>query len=70
MKVRVLTALIGICVLLPILFFSHTIVLPIAVALFSMMAVWEMLGCIGMKKRLSIVLPALLIAALLPVAAR
>ena len=45
MKVRILTAAIGICVLLPILFFSHTVVLPIAVAVFTAMGVWEMLGC-------------------------
>ena len=70
MKARILTAVIGICVLLPILFFSHTIVLPIAVAVFSAMGVWEMLGCIGMRKKPEITIPALLLAAALPFGAR
>lgn len=70
MKVRILTAAIGICVLLPILFFSHTVVLPIAVAVFTAMGVWEMLGCIGMKKHLDVTIPAILIACVLPFGAR
>ncbi len=62
MKQRIITALIGVCVLVPVLFFSDTLVMPIAVALFASMGVWEMLGCVGYRNRPEICIPSMLIA--------
>lgn len=70
MKQRLITAAVGFAVLIPVLLFSDTIALPIALALFSALGVWEMLGCIGLRSRLSILLPSLAVAAAIPFAAR
>ena len=60
----------GFAVLIPVLLFSDTIVLPIALALFSALGVWEMLGCIGLRDRMQILIPSLLVSAVIPFAAR
>lgn len=70
MKQRLITAVFGFAVLIPVLLFSNTIVLPIALAFFSALGVWEMLGCIGLKTRISVTLPSLAVAMILPFAAR
>lgn len=66
MKTRIITAVVALCVFLPVLFFSHTIALPIALALCSVLAVYEMLACIGMKRSIAIGAPLYVIAAVLP----
>lgn len=70
MKQRLITAAFGFAVLIPVLLFSDTIVLPIALALFSALGVWEMLGCVGLRDRLGLLIPSLIVAAVLPFAAR
>ena len=51
MKVRILTA-IGMAVVgIPILIFSDTIAFPIALAILSLFAVYEMLRVIGFDKK-------------------
>ncbi len=70
MKQRLITAAVGFAVLIPVLLFSDTIVLPIALALFAAIGVWEMLGCIGLRKRLDVLIPSLLASAALPFSAR
>lgn len=70
MKQRLITAAVGLAVLIPVLLFSDTIVLPIALALFAAIGVWEMLGCIGLRKRLDVLIPSLLTSAALPFSAR
>lgn len=70
MKQRLITAVFGFAVLIPVLLFSDTIVLPIALALFSALGVWEMLGCIGLRDRMQILIPSLLVSAAIPFAAR
>ena len=62
MVVRIITAFVAILVLLPILIFSDTLVLPIAAAAFSVIAVFEMLRCCGLHKKLWICVPMLLSA--------
>ena len=63
MKQRIITAAFGFAVLIPILLFADTVVLPIAVAMFASIGVWEMLGCIGVRKKLEITIPALIYCA-------
>ncbi len=70
MKQRLITAVFGFAVLIPVLLFSDTVVLPIAIAFFSALGVWEMLGCIGLRDRVSVLVPSLLVSAAIPFAAR
>jgi phosphatidate cytidylyltransferase len=62
MVVRIITAVVAILVLLPILIFSNTVVLPIAATIFCGIAVYEMLRCCGVHRRVGIALPLLLSA--------
>ncbi len=66
MKTRIITAVVAIAVLLPILIFSDTVALPIAMALCSLVAVYEMMSCIGLKKAYSLNIPLYLCAIGLP----
>lgn len=70
MRIRFITATVGIAVLLPVLFLSHTWVLPIAAAFFSVVGSFEMMRCLGVHRNLFAVVPLCLISAALPVAAR
>lgn len=67
MKSRILTSIIGIPVLVAVIFFSHTLVLPVAVAFFCVLGVWEMLGCLGFSKVPSVTVPSLIYAAIFSV---
>ena len=63
---RTITALVSICVLLPILLFSQTVALPIAVAIVSFVALYEMYKCIGKSNKLYFCIPAYLFALIAP----
>jgi phosphatidate cytidylyltransferase len=56
MKTRILTSLVAVCILIPVLIFSHTIVFPIALAIASTICIFEMTNCVGQKK-LAVTLP-------------
>ncbi len=66
---RILTAIIAICVFVPILVFSHTVAFPIAFAFASFVGVYEVLRCIGVKSKILYVLSSA-IALTFPVLAR
>lgn len=69
MKVRVLTS-IGIAVVgLPILFLSEYLVYPMAVALLSLAAMYEMTGLTGFRSKPAVWVPSYLIAMAMPVGA-
>lgn len=55
---RIITGAVGILVLIPICLLSHTMVWPIAIAIFSLIAVEEMLSCIGAQKEKAFAIPA------------
>ena len=64
---RILTGVIAFCfVLVPVLFFADTVVLPIAVALFSVVAAYEVLHCVGLHKNPWVSAPLYLVSAVLP----
>ena len=67
---RIITSLVAVCVLVPILFLSHTWVFPIAVAIVSVICLFEMFKCMGLDKKLAVTVPAYLIALLLPILQR
>lgn len=69
MLTRILTAGVLIPLLLLILFFSATVVFPIAWALLSVMAVFEMLGALGVRGDVFLTWPAYPIALGMPFAA-
>ena len=64
---RILTGVIAFCFLLvPVLFFADTVVLPIAIALFGVVAAYEVLHCVGLHKNLWVSAPMYLVSAALP----
>lgn len=50
MKTRIITACVALCILIPVLFFSGTIILCISVAAVAVISLSEMLKCIGASK--------------------
>jgi phosphatidate cytidylyltransferase len=66
MKKRVLTAVIGIAILLPILFLSGTWFFPVAVAACCNIALFEMLRRLGLARVWAVSLPTYVIATAVP----
>ena len=66
MKQRIITAIVAICVLIPVLIFADTVLLPICVALCAVLSVFEMLACMGLKKEIAVSAPFYLAAAAFP----
>jgi phosphatidate cytidylyltransferase len=70
MKIRVLTGVVGVAILLPVLWFSDTWVFPAALALMSAVGVWEMLQCMKLSRFAGLSVPLLLLAAATPLLLR
>ena len=70
MRTRVVTAIFIILVTVPLCLFSHTVAWPVFVAAMSVMAVFEMLGCVGTRRKIAVSAPALLMAAVFPFSLR
>ena len=62
MKQRIITAIVALCVLAPFIIFSDTFMLLIFSGVLSVVAVGEMLNCIGILKNLYITIPAMLVS--------
>ena len=69
MKVRIIIGVIAVCVFLPVLIFSHTVVYPIAMAILSAMGVFEMLTCTRLIRKRIFSVISLLFALSAPFAA-
>ena len=68
---RILTGVVAFCfILVPVLFFADTVALPIGVAVFAMIAAYEILHCVGLHKNLWLSLPLYLVSAVFPFAIR
>lgn len=63
---RVITSIVAICVLVPILIFSHTFVFPLALAVITVVSLYEMFKCMGVYKKLYITIPMYLYGAAAP----
>ena len=63
---RTITAIISACILLPILFISNTIALPIAMSIVSFIALYEIFKCIGESKKYYFCIPAYIFALAAP----
>ena len=67
---RTITALVAVMILLPILWFSDTYVLPVAIAIVTTVSLFEIFSCIGAKAKIGATLPAYIIGALAPFMAK
>ena len=63
---RIITSICAVCVLVPVLCFSHTVLLPLGIAAVSVIAVYELAKCMNVHKRSGMVLPAYAFAAFMP----
>ena len=66
MKQRMITAIVAICVLVPVLIFADTFALPLGIAVCAVLAVYEMLACIGLKGSIALSAPLYCVAAVFP----
>jgi phosphatidate cytidylyltransferase len=69
MKTRILTSIVAVCVLIPVLIFSNTVVFPIAIAIVAALCVYEMTKCVGQTK-LAVTLPLYVMAIAAPILVR
>ncbi len=60
MLTRIITAVVAVALFIPILVFSHTLAFPIAMAALALVAVCEVLKCVGNKKPAVFVLSVVL----------
>lgn len=70
MLIRVITALVALCVLIPVLFLSDTWVLPVAVAVFNFIANFELFKCIGSLSKCWLSWSMLVFSAIIPLLVR
>lgn len=70
MKQRIITGVIIVLIMTPILLFAQTPVLPIAIAIGSVIAMFEILRCIGLQKAYAFAVPLYVLAATLPFISR
>lgn len=66
MKQRLITAAVLLCILVPVLLTSGTMIFPIVAAFFCTAAVFEMLRCLGTHKNLAIAIPSYCLSIGLP----
>ncbi len=70
MKTRIITAIVAIAILLPVLIFSDTFLLPLMLSVCTVIGLYEMASCIGVRKNWALTLPLYLIGAALPFSMR
>ncbi len=70
MKTRLITAFLGLAILLPILYFSDTWLFVGAASLMAFIGMFEMMRCLGVHRNLAVTWPLYGMAVGLPIAAR
>ncbi len=63
---RIITAICAVIILLPILWFSDTLVFSAAIAIATIMCLFEMFRCMGLHKNIALTLPIYVAAAVFP----
>ena len=66
MLTRIITSICAICVLVPVLCFSQTALLPIGIAIVSLIATYEMAKCMGYQKNFALTIPVCAFATVSP----
>ena len=67
---RIITAIVAVCVLIPVIILDETWVFPIAVSICSVIGIFEILGCVGLRKNWFLTVPICLVAAFFPLFTR
>ena len=70
MLVRIISAIVALLILLPVLWFSDSFLLPCASAVVAIISLFEMFGCLKVRRNLWISVPFYLVAAFAPFAMR
>lgn len=70
MLVRVISAIVALCILVPVVIFSNTGALPIAAAIVCCICLYEMLGCLKLRRNPFVAVPFYLVGAFAPLAMR
>ena len=70
MIIRVISAVVAILILLPIIYFSETFLLPLAAAVVGCLCLFEMLGCLKLRKNMWVSIPFYLVGIFAPMAMR
>lgn len=66
MRTRIITAVVGVILMIPVLVYSDTYLLPAAMALLCVVGNFELMRCIGIHKKYAVSVPQYLIGAALP----
>ena len=66
MKKRIITAIVALCVFVPIIIFANTPALPIGLAVCAVVAAYEILKCTGFVRSIAVSVPLYLSAAAFP----
>lgn len=66
MKQRIITAVVAFFVLLPVLIFSDTFIFPLGLAVCTVLSVWEMFACVGLKNAWLFTAPMYVLGAAFP----
>lgn len=67
MKSRIITAIVALCLFVPICIFSETVVFPLAFAVLSLFGTYEMIRCIGAHKKYGYSIPLCALAVFAPI---
>lgn len=70
MRTRIITAVIAILAFIPVCYFSDTFIFTLFCCLISWLALYEMLGCIGTRKKWFLSIPVMIVGILMPFIAR
>lgn len=70
MITRIVTAVLALALFIPVLIFSYTWIYPAVIALLCVVGTYEMLGCTGVRRKLFVSVPSLLLAVMSPLLAR
>lgn len=70
MKTRIITAIVALCIFVPVLIFSDTMLFPVAMAICAVVGCYEIFSCVGMKNNLLMSLPTYALAVCLPILKR
>lgn len=67
---RTITSIVGVAILIPVLIFSDTVLLPSVIAFAVVIAMYEMFRCLGTHKQLALTIPFYIFGAASPFAVR
>ena len=70
MLVRVISAIVALLILIPVLIFSDIFMLPLACAVVGLICLFEMFGCLKLRRNLWVCVPFYLMAIFAPFAMR